>query len=154
MMNSNPWDDVGYKIQIVCLILAPSFLAAGIYLTLKHIIMHLGPEYSRLRPKYYTWIFISCDALSIVIQAVGGGIAASSDGSGADTGGDIMVVGIAIQVATMYVDRMSHFLLELADIESQEHLRSTRARFRLGGVQGSKEETCQRCRFRFRNFLL
>ncbi|KAK4501900.1 hypothetical protein PRZ48_007709 [Zasmidium cellare] len=103
MMHNNPWDDVGFKIQIVCLIIAPSFLAAGIYLTLKHIIMALGPGYSRLQPKWYTWIFISCDALSIVIQAVGGGIAASSDGSAADTGANIMVAGIAIQVATMAV---------------------------------------------------
>lgn len=102
MMHNNPWDDVGFKIQIVCLIIAPSFLAAGIYLTLKHIVMALGPEHSRLKPRLYTWIFISCDALSIVIQAVGGGIAASSDGSAADTGGNIMVAGIAIQVATMY----------------------------------------------------
>lgn len=102
MMHNNPWDDVGFKIQIVCLIIAPSFLAAGIYLTLKHIIMALGPEHSRLKPRLYTWIFISCDALSIVVQAVGGGIAASSDGSAADAGGNIMIAGIAIQVATMY----------------------------------------------------
>ncbi|KAJ4377706.1 hypothetical protein N0V83_000535 [Neocucurbitaria cava] len=35
MMSNNPYDDLGFKIQIVLLIFAPAFLAAGIYLTLR-----------------------------------------------------------------------------------------------------------------------
>ncbi len=31
MMHKNPWDRNGFKTQICCLVLAPSFLAAGIY---------------------------------------------------------------------------------------------------------------------------
>jgi len=100
MMNGNPWNDVGFKLQIVCLILAPSFLAAGIYFTLKHLVINLGRANSRIQPKFYTWTFIGCDAISIVIQAIGGGMAASG-GSLAAPGGNIMTAGIAFQVATM-----------------------------------------------------
>jgi len=61
MMNSNPWSQTGFKIQICCLILSPSFLAAGIYLTIKHLVIYFGPEMSRIRPQMYTRIFISCE---------------------------------------------------------------------------------------------
>jgi hypothetical protein len=103
MMNNNPWNDAGFKIQLVLLILAPSFLAAGLYLTLKRLVQYFGPENSRLPPGLYTWIFIGCDALSIVIQAVGGGIAASATGGLLDTGNSLMIAGIAVQVATMFL---------------------------------------------------
>ncbi|KAF9872884.1 RTA1 like protein [Colletotrichum karsti] len=103
LLNQNPWSDDGFRLQVVCLILAPSFMAAGIYLTLKHLITYIGPENSRLAPKWYTWIFISCDAISFLMQAAGGGMAASADGddSLADTGNNLMIAGIAFQVVTM-----------------------------------------------------
>lgn len=103
MMNSNPWDMDGFRMQICCLILSPSFLAAGIYLTLKHIVLVLGPEKSRLKPRLYTWIFITCDIFSILLQAAGGGIAASGSGDIINTGNSVMIAGIAFQVATMFV---------------------------------------------------
>ncbi|KAF3801371.1 Protoporphyrin uptake protein 1 [Colletotrichum gloeosporioides] len=102
MMSKNPWSGVGFRLQVICLILAPSFLAAGIYLTLKHLVLYIGPENSRLAPKWYTWIFISCDAISFLMQAAGGAAASSSDGgSAAETGNNIMIAGIAVQVVTM-----------------------------------------------------
>lgn len=58
MMNDNPWSDGGFKMQICCLVLAPSFLAAGIYLTLKHVVLYCGPEHSWLKASLYPWIFI------------------------------------------------------------------------------------------------
>lgn len=56
MMNENPWSSDGFKMQVCCLILAPSFLAAGFYLTVKHLVIYLGRESSRLAPRWYTWI--------------------------------------------------------------------------------------------------
>ncbi|EME43636.1 hypothetical protein DOTSEDRAFT_89429 [Dothistroma septosporum NZE10] len=103
IMNDNPWSGAGFKLQIVGLILAPSFLAAGIYLTLKHLVIVLGPQYSRIKPRLYTWIFISCDSGSIVLQAVGGGIAASETKALLNVGDGIIIAGIAFQVATMGV---------------------------------------------------
>ncbi|KAK2745700.1 hypothetical protein FQN57_003597 [Myotisia sp. PD_48] len=106
LMNDNPWSESAFKIQIVCLILAPSLLAAGIYLTLKHIVLYVGPEFSRLKPALYTWIFIGCDIGSLVLQSVGGGVAAAAGRSKRtllDVGNNIIITGIAFQVATMAV---------------------------------------------------
>ena len=103
IMNDNPWDDTGLRMQIVCLIVGPSFIAGGIYLTLKHFIRLNGPEFSRLKPQWYTWIFIGCDIGSILLQAAGGGLAggAGADMDMMDAGNNIIIAGIAFQVATM-----------------------------------------------------
>lgn len=107
MLHSNPWNEAGLEIEICCLVLAPSFLAAGIYLTLKYIVVTCGEEYSRIRPKWYPRFFIGCDIGSIAIQAIGGGIAAAA-GSGAsqsllDIGDALIITGISFQVGTMLV---------------------------------------------------
>lgn len=105
LMHDNPWSISGFRLQIFCLILAPTFIAAGIYLTLKHIIIHIGPQYSRMNPKLFTWIFIGSDVGSIVLQAVGGGVAnaAGADQVMVEMGNNIIIAGIAFQVATMCV---------------------------------------------------
>jgi hypothetical protein len=106
LMHSNPWNSSAFKLQIVCLVLAPTFVAAGIYLTLKHIILALGPEHSRLKPALFTWIFIGCDVGSLILQAAGGGVAAAAGNNNRkllQAGDDIIIAGIAFQVATMSV---------------------------------------------------
>ncbi|KAI6713830.1 hypothetical protein JHW43_003587, partial [Diplocarpon mali] len=104
LMHSNPWNDSGFRLQIVALILGPSFIAGGIDLTLKHLVIHFGPQYSLLRPALYTWVFIGLDAFSILMQAAGGGIAAAGDKDNASllsTGNDLILAGIALQVAQL-----------------------------------------------------
>lgn len=104
MMHGNPWSDSGFRLQIVCLVLGPSLVAAAIYLTLKHFVLYCGPQYSPLKPRLYPWIFIGCDIGSIVLQACGGGIAASGGNSNIkllNAGNNLIVTGIAFQVATM-----------------------------------------------------
>ncbi|RVX66720.1 hypothetical protein B0A52_09533 [Exophiala mesophila] len=108
MMHANPWSDPGFKIQICCLVLAPSFLAAGIYVTLKHIVRYCGAEHSRLKAWLYPWIFIGCDFGSIILQAIGGGVASAAGNNGEnrkmlEAGNNLIVAGIAFQVATMSV---------------------------------------------------
>jgi len=108
LLNHNPWSSTGFKIQICCLVLAPSFLAAGIYVTLKHVVLYCGPESSRLKPRLYPWVFIGCDFGSIVLQAIGGGVAAGAGNHGQNkkllnVGDGLIVAGIAFQVATMAV---------------------------------------------------
>jgi len=95
----------GFLMQIVCLTIAPAFLAAGIYLTLSRIVVTFGPENSRIKPLSYPRIFIPCDVLSLVLQALGGGMAsvASHTGKSPDTGDHIMVAGLAFQVFTLLV---------------------------------------------------
>jgi len=103
MLHYNAWSQTGFKTEIVCLVLAPSFLAAGIYLTLKHLVIFFGAEKSRIRPGLYTAIFISCDVASILMQAAGGGVAAAEQANLVDIGDDIIVAGISFQVFTMFV---------------------------------------------------
>jgi hypothetical protein len=81
-------------------IFAPAFLAAGIYLTLKHVVIQFGKEWSRLRPSWYTYIFIACDISSLVMQSAGGALAATADpgASIGDVGTNLMIAGIIWQV--------------------------------------------------------
>ena len=109
VMRSNPWANGGFETQICCLVLAPSFLAAGIYLTLKHMVLYCGPEYSRLKAKWYPWIFIGSDLGSIIVQAIGGGVAASANHGNVynkallNAGDALIIAGIALQSVTMFV---------------------------------------------------
>lgn len=101
MMHGNPWDSIGFQIQICTLIFSPSFLAAALYMTLKHIVRAVGPQFSVIKPKLYPYIFIACDIFSLVLQAIGGGVASSAnDEKTTDMGGHIMLAGIIFQVVT------------------------------------------------------
>jgi hypothetical protein len=76
LMHNNVFNANDFKIQIICPIVAPAFLGAGVYLTLKHTVAVFGAHFSRIRLNFYTRIFVGCDIASITIQAVGEGIAA------------------------------------------------------------------------------
>jgi len=68
--------------------------------------MLAGPHCSPLSPKTYLWIFCTCDVLSLVVQAVGGGIASVASGQvngNTKPGTDIMVAGILFQMASISV---------------------------------------------------
>ncbi|KAF2489266.1 RTA1-domain-containing protein [Lophium mytilinum] len=99
MMHNDVFNGTAFKIQIICLTVAPAFLSAGIYLTLKHTVIAFGASFSRIQPRWYTWIFIACDIFSIAIQAIGAGIAAG--GTHAETGNNLMIFGLALQVFTL-----------------------------------------------------
>lgn len=92
--------------NILCLVVSPSFMAAGIYLTLKHVVLYLGEEYSRLKPKWYPRIFILCDICSILIQAIGGALDATAQSGNPNlinTGNALIITGIVLQVVTMTI---------------------------------------------------
>lgn len=52
----NQWGQTGFLMQIVCLTIAPAFMAGGIYLCLRRIVYAFGPENSRISPEAYTRI--------------------------------------------------------------------------------------------------
>jgi hypothetical protein len=85
---------------------APTFFTAGIYVLLGRFIALLGRDSSVLSPSLYLWIFVTCDVISLVVQAIGGGMAsaATNDPNG-DTapGTHIMVAGIVFQMASITV---------------------------------------------------
>ena len=62
--------------QTVTLIIAPSFFSAALYVAFGMIVNIVGREYSILAPKWYTVIFVIADLISLIVQAVGGGLAA------------------------------------------------------------------------------
>lgn len=105
MLHHNPFSNDGFTMQICCLIMGPAWLAMGIYLTLKHVVKAFGPQYSYLKPKYYTWLFIGGDCLSLTLQAVGGGLSAGADDnlSQLNLGSNIAIAGIIMQVVTLAI---------------------------------------------------
>ncbi|KAJ5188680.1 RTA-like protein [Penicillium cf. griseofulvum] len=101
-----PYNSTAFLMQIATLVIAPTFFTAGIYILLGRFIQLLGPESSIIKPKLYLWIFCTCDIVSLVIQAVGGGMASGEAGVvGGDTatGTHIMVAGIVFQLVSITI---------------------------------------------------
>lgn len=102
--------------QITTLIIAPTFFTAGIYVVLGRLIQIMGRSTSPLSAAAYLWIFCTCDIISLAIQAVGGGMAATAVAAvpprGSKTGTNIMVGGIVFQMAsiTVFVGFFAEFL--------------------------------------------
>lgn len=108
-----PYNHDAFLIQITTLIIAPTFFAAGLYVTLGWLIRLLGPQTSLISPKIYLLIFCTCDIISLILQAVGGGLASVASGKvdGSTKPGTLLMVGgIAFQLGTM-----TFFLLLVLD---------------------------------------
>lgn len=105
MMNDDPFGDIGFQLQICLLIISPAFVSAAIYITLKHFTIIFGESWSRLRPNWYTYIFITGDIFSLVLQGAGGGIAATADtgSSSQDLGTNLMIAGVIFQVVILSI---------------------------------------------------
>jgi hypothetical protein len=105
MISHNDFSSGAFYIYIICLTIGPAFLSASIYLCLARIIGIYGQHLSRFKPKTYTKIFITADFISLLLQAAGGGTAASTNaGSSANQAGiDIMIAGLAFQVVSLTI---------------------------------------------------
>ncbi|CRG85890.1 hypothetical protein PISL3812_02893 [Talaromyces islandicus] len=170
MMHYNPWSDSGFKMDLVCIILAPTLICAGIYLTLKHVARTVGPNFSRIKPRLYTWIFIPFDVFCLCLQAVGGGVdAAASDTRPVNqktlkAGNDIILAGIVLQVVNLavfgllsldfYVAAMKHFHRSPSSSSSDQNSSAARIwyskRFRIFcvAVSGAYAGILVRCIYR------
>ncbi|UPK90167.1 hypothetical protein LCI18_001102 [Fusarium solani-melongenae] len=108
-MSFNPFISDAFILQILFLILAPTLIAAAISLTFKHLVLYYGVQYSTIRPKLYPWIFVGSDFVSIIIQGIGGAVAASAstgdnpDPKRADLGNNLLIAGVSFQVVNMVV---------------------------------------------------
>lgn len=89
--------------QIITLIIAPVFFSAWDYTILGIAIQNLGRQYSILAPKAYVALFVTCDVISLILQAVGGGWAASSEFPVPKSPTNIMVAGIIFQLVSMII---------------------------------------------------
>lgn len=104
LLHSDPFSGMGFKLNVILLTIAPASLSAAIYATLGRVIPIFGPQYSRLPSKMYTYIFISSDCISMVLQGAGGAISAVAKSQNLlNLGVDIMIAGLAFQVFTLLI---------------------------------------------------
>jgi hypothetical protein len=93
-----------YIIQSTATVLAPTPLLAANFVTFGRIIRILGPGYSRIRPRLYTILFTSSDVISLLVQAGGGGLAASAKSlKGQNLGSHIILAGLLFQTCIIIV---------------------------------------------------
>ncbi|KAK4225110.1 RTA1 like protein-domain-containing protein [Podospora fimiseda] len=124
MSSDNPWQETGFLMQIVCLTIGPAFLAAGIYSCLAKLVLIYGESNSRLKAAWYTRIFIPCDFISLVLQAVGGALASMADDQKTlDLGTNIMIAGLVWQVFTlvMFIACCVDFFFRVKKLKSSEY---------------------------------
>lgn len=100
--NINDESSSAYIMQSVCITVAPCFLLAGIYNILGQLILIYGDQFSVLKPRSYSAIFITCDVISLFVQGGGGGVS-SRDNGDSDTGRYIVIGGLAFQLLTMTI---------------------------------------------------
>lgn len=88
--------------SLVILTLGPAFLAASIHLCLGRLVQVYGENISRFSSRFYTFTFITCDFISLLLQAVGGALAATeSKTNPINVGVNVMIAGLAFQVVSL-----------------------------------------------------
>lgn len=94
-----------YLLQFVSLTIAPAFIMAGVYFLFAQCVVIYGRRYSILKPMWYSYFFIGCDVISLIIQAIGGAMASSASSTHLDpsNGKNIMTAGIVFQVFAMSI---------------------------------------------------
>ena len=70
MLHQNPYNQNGFIIQMCCLVIAPAFNSAALYVVLRHVVAVFGAKWSVLKPRMYTYLFVTGDVISLVLQAV------------------------------------------------------------------------------------
>jgi hypothetical protein len=63
---------------------------------------YISIDHARFKPGYASYIFITCDFISLILQAVGGAMSSTSNGS-STAGVDIALAGLGFQVVTLVV---------------------------------------------------
>lgn len=99
------FDQTYFIIYLIGLTIAPAFLSAAIYVSLSRIIpIYTSPNSTKpltlLPAKTITVSFIACDVVSLILQAVGGALAALAvnDDKSTTSGVRIMIAGLTTQV--------------------------------------------------------
>jgi hypothetical protein len=103
-LHANPFNQSAFRLQICAIILAPTLLCIAIYVTLKHAVLSLNPALSRVRPRLYPLIFVPADVSCLILQAIGGGVAAVASGNNASlllAGDRVIIAGIVLQVVVL-----------------------------------------------------
>ncbi|KAI5242317.1 putative RTA1 domain protein [Aureobasidium subglaciale] len=102
LIRSNPFDMNIFLAYFIPLGLGPAFLTAAIYITLGHVVIVFGEQYSRLKPKTYSLVFVCIDLFSLCIQAVGGALTATADNpTDRQNGTNVLIAGLTLQAVSL-----------------------------------------------------
>lgn len=99
-LSLNPWNGQAFQAQICAIILGPTLICISLYLTLKHITLAVDPSLSRLRPQLYPLVFIPADISCLILQAIGGRLAAGAGWENPTmltSGNRLIIAGISLQ---------------------------------------------------------
>ncbi|KAH8883783.1 putative RTA1 domain protein [Thozetella sp. PMI_491] len=103
-MHYNPFPQDPFFLYLICVTIASIFLTAAIYLCLSRIVVVYGTHLSFLRPRTYTFLFVLCDFLSLLLQAGGGTMVTMADDlEFSNKGLHVMQAGLVFQVASLLV---------------------------------------------------
>ncbi|KAI9819296.1 MAG: hypothetical protein M1827_007453 [Pycnora praestabilis] len=140
-MHFNPFTKSPFLMYLICLTIGPAFLSAAIYLCLARAVPIYGEGLSRIRPRTYTIIFISCDFLSLLLQAAGGAIASTANTNADDLMGQhIMIAGLSCQVVSLLI-----FIILCAEFASRVYKNQNDMDPRFASLRSS---------FKFKAFLI
>ncbi|KAL4996672.1 RTA1 like protein-domain-containing protein [Aspergillus recurvatus] len=103
LFHDDPFNFDYFLMNLICLGLGPVFFCAALYFLLGRIVViYHGEDISRLRPRNYAVVFISCDVVALVLQSIGGAMTSTADDAdGRQMGLNIMIAGLAFQVAAL-----------------------------------------------------
>ncbi|SCV06156.1 LANO_0H23332g1_1 [Lachancea nothofagi CBS 11611] len=143
-----------FLLQFICLTIAPVFTMAGIYYQLGKLVEIYGHRFALLKnPMLYSWIFMACDVISLIVQAVGGGMSgsAAADNTDTATGDHIFVAGLAFQVASMSVFLVLwfHLLYQIFVVSRMEHTGASKPSWSLVHVSQQDIDYKYRPKFEF-----
>ena len=94
-----PYSQAPYIVQAVLLLVAPALFAASIYMELARIVHMVEADRALfIRRTWLTKIFVAGDVLSFLMQASGAGLLASRNAQMIDTGNNIVVGGLFVQL--------------------------------------------------------
>ena len=96
-----------YITQTVLILVAPAVYAAACYQAFGRIVLWIVPSHFQtakhlwLPSRYITPLFVGCDVFAFFVQVVGGAmIAGASSSSSENTGKNVILIGLAIQMIT------------------------------------------------------
>ncbi|KAH9913670.1 RTA1 like protein [Epithele typhae] len=164
---SNPTLKGPSIVQTLLLVLAPTPFVAALFMGFGKIVGGLGVQYSRLSPKLYSRIFLSCDILSLVVQGLGGGICASNteDLDRIRLGSNITLGGLIFQILAMsvfcalmgeYAYRYTNdrpFRRATAQEKAAQHILDSNVKRLIGGILVSTALVYVRSVYRMAEFI-
>ncbi|KAK4188313.1 RTA-like protein [Podospora australis] len=160
-LSDNPWNKKAFETQIVAIILAPTLICISIYLTLKHVCLAINPSLSKIRPHLYPFIFVPLDVSCLLVQAIGGALAAGGGVKNIELvnhGNRAIIAGIVLQVVVLglfgfvaggYFLRVKRWIkTNEADAEAVALWRDRKFRLFVYAVTGAYSGILVRCIYR------